>query len=86
MSISMMNVHAYGIAAIKPAEGKEETVKTALQGFIDTQKANFEHYLADQFEIAKAAKLETLSDGTVLMVLCSDSENIYNSISSAIEG
>ena len=86
MSISMMNVHAYGIAAMKPAEGKEETVKNGLQSFIDTQKANFEFYLADQYEIAKAAKLDTLSDGTILMVLCADSENVYNSIASAIEG
>jgi len=86
MSISMAIVHAYGIAAIKPAEGKEEAVKAGLQSFIDTQNANFEHYLPDQYEIAKAAKLETLSDGTVLMVMCADSENVFNSIATAIEG
>lgn len=86
MSISLMNVRAYGIAAMKPAEGKEEAVKAGLQSFIDTQLANFEFYLADQYDVAKAAKLETLSDGTVLMVMCPDSENVYSSMVSAIEG
>ena len=52
MSVSLINVKAYGIVIAKPAEGCEETVKAGLQGFIDTQCANFETYLADQYEIA----------------------------------
>ena len=67
MSVSLINVKAYGIVIAKPAEGCEETVKAGLQGFIDTQCANFETYLADQYEIAKNAKLETLDDGTIIM-------------------
>ena len=84
ISTSMMNVKAYGIAAIKPAEGKEETVKAALQAFIDLQKMNFEFYLVDQYEVAESAKLETLEDGTVLMVMAEGSDAIYEAISSAI--
>lgn len=86
ISMSMMNVKAYGIAAIMPAEGKADAVKEALQNFIDIQKQSFEQYLADQYEIAKSAKLETLADGTVLMVMCENADAVYEAIKSAIEG
>ena len=86
ISMSMMNVKAYGIAAVMPAEGKEGAVRDALQGFIDNQRQSFEQYLADQYEIAKSAKLETLADGTVLMVMCENSDAVYEAIKGAIEG
>lgn len=84
ISASMMNVQAYGIAAVLPAEGKTETVTEALQSYIDLQKMNFEFYLADQFEVASNARLETLEDGTVLMVMCADSDQVFKAISDAI--
>ena len=86
LSISLMNVKAYGIAAIKPAEGKEQTVVDGLNSFVELQQQNFEQYLVDQYEIAKAAKVETLSDGTVLLVMCEDAETVFESIKTAIEG
>lgn len=85
VSTSMMNVKAYGIAAVMPAEGREEAVKTALQGFIDQKRTEFETYLPDQYEVAQNAKLETLADGTVLMVMCEDSATVFDAISSAIQ-
>ena len=84
ISTSMMNVKAYGIAAIRPAEDKEENVVAALQAFIDMQKMNFEMYLADQYDIACAAKLETLEDGTVLMVMCEGQDQVFDAIKTAI--
>ncbi len=84
MSVSLINIKAYGIVIAKPAEGCEETVKAGLQGFIDTQCANFETYLADQYEIAKNAKLETLDDGTIVMVMCENADTVYEAIVSAI--
>ena len=86
ISMSMMNVKAYGIAAVMPAEGKTDTVKAALQNFIDFQQQSFDQYLADQYEIAKSAKLETLADGTILMVMCENSDAVYEAIKGAIEG
>ena len=86
VSGSMMNVKAYGIAAVMPAEGKEETVTQALQGYIDQQQQSFETYLADQYEVAKSARLETLEDGTVLMVMCEDQDTIFDAISADILG
>lgn len=85
ISVSLMNTQAYGIVAVKPAEGKEGTVKDGLQGFIDQQCASFELYLADQYGIAKSARLETLDDGTVLLVMCPDQDTVFNSIAKSIE-
>ena len=84
MSVSLINVKAYGIVIAKPDEGCEETVKAGLQGFIDTQCANFETYLADQYEIAKNAKLETLDDGTIIMVMCENADAVYEAIVAAL--
>lgn len=86
ISMSLMNVKAYGIVAAMPAEGKTDVVKDALQNFIDNQQQSFETYLADQYEVAKNAKLETLKDGTVLMVMCEDSDTVVENIKRAIEG
>lgn len=85
VSGSMMNVKAYGIAAVMPAEGKEEAVKEGMQGFIDRQKSSFETYLADQYAVAESARLETLEDGTVLMVMCEDQDTVFDGIRAAIE-
>lgn len=85
ISSSVMNVKAYGIAAVMPAEGKADAVTEALQGYIDNQKASFEQYLVDQYEVANSAKLATLADGTVLMVMCEDQDTVFDAISAAIE-
>lgn len=80
MSVSLINIKAYGIVIAKPAEGCADTVKAGLQAFIDNQCASFETYLADQYEIAKNAKLETLDDGTIVMVMCKDADAVYDAI------
>lgn len=85
LSVSMMNVKAYAIALVRPAPDKEETVKEALKGFIEVQKSNFERYLEDQYEIAKAARLETLNDGTILLVMCEDQDTVFDTIRDAVE-
>ena len=81
----MMNVQAYGVAAVYPAEGKDEAVRAGLQGFIDRQKQSFELYLADQYEIASNARLETLSDGTIVLVMCADQDTVFQSMRERIE-
>lgn len=85
ISMSLMNVNAYAIAAIMPAEGKADTVKQALQTYQENQMASFEMYLADQYDIAKNAKLETLEDGTVLLVMCEGQDAVYDAIAKAIQ-
>lgn len=80
ISMSLMNIKAYIVAAIMPAEGKADTVKQALQTYKETQMASFEMYLADQYDIAKNAKLDTLEDGTILLVMCEDQDTVYDAI------
>ena len=85
VSTSVMNTQAYAIAAVQPAEGKEEAVREALQGYISRQQSNFEFYLPDQYEVAQNAKLDTLSDGTVLLVMCPDADQIFQAIQEDLE-
>ena len=84
LSASLMNVRAYGIAAVYPAQGREEAVREGLEGFIDRQKQSFEQYLADQYDIASNARLETLEDGTVLLVMCQDQDAVFDAIRDTI--
>ena len=85
ISVSLMNVKAYGIAVIKPAQDSEDTVKEGLQGFIDQQQQNFQMYLPDQYEVAKNARLETLEDGTVVMVMCEVQDTVFDSIIDSLQ-
>ena len=86
ISVSMINVKAYGVAVVKPAEGHEDVVKAGLEGFVEYQKKSFEQYLADQYEVAKAARVETLEDGTMILVMCEDQDTVYDGIVSALNG
>ena len=86
LSASLMNVRAYGIAAVYPADGRETAVKEGLEGFIDRQMQSFEQYLADQYDVASKARLEILTDGTVLLVMCQDQDTVYDAIRETIEG
>lgn len=84
ISVSPMNIKAYGVAVIKPVAGKEETVKAGLENFVATQQKNFENYLPDQYEIAKAGKVEQLEDGTLIMVVGENQDALYESISKGL--
>lgn len=85
ISVSLMNVKAYAIAAIYPAAGKEDTVLESLRGFVSSQQQAFKEYLADQYEIAVNTRLETLEDGTVLLVMSKNQDAIFDSIRDVIE-
>ena len=86
VSTSMMMVKAYGIAAVMPAEGEHDDVVEDLQAFIDLKQSQFEFYLPDQYEISLNARLETLEDGTVLMVMTEDQDTVFENISKTILG
>lgn len=85
VAISPMNVKAYGVAAILPAEGKSEEVLESVNAFVDQQKQSFQQYLVDQYDIANAAKVETLEDGTILLVMCEDQDTVLDSIKTSLE-
>ena len=84
ISFSMMNTKAFGLAAVMPAEGKQQAVVDGLNSYITRMEQSFERYLADQYEIAKAAKVVTLSDGTVLLVMCEGQDTVLQNIKNAL--
>ena len=86
LSVSPMNIKAYGVAAILPAEGKSEEVLEGVNAFVDQQKQNFQQYLVDQYDIANAAKVETLDDGTILLVMCEDQDTVLDAIKTSLNG
>ena len=85
VSLSQMNTQAYTIAAFMPAADKAETILEALQTYHANQQAAFERYLEDQYEIACAARLETLSDGTIVFVMTEGQDAAFDSIKETIE-
>lgn len=85
VSLSQMNTQAYTIAAFMPAADKAETILEALQTYHTNQQAAFERYLEDQYEIACAARLETLSDGTIVFVMTEGQDAAFDSIKETIE-
>ena len=42
--------------------------------------------MADLYEIASHAHLETLEDGTILLVMCEDQDAVFDAIRDTIEG
>ena len=85
LSVSAMNVKAYAIAAVYPAPGQEEEVQEGLNAFVEQQKQNFKQYLVDQYEIASNARLETLEDGTILLVMSEHQDEVFDAIRDTIE-
>ena len=83
-SVSGMMVSVYGVAIVKPAEGKADAVKQALQDFVTHEQMSMEHYLEDQYQIAKAAKVEVLPSGEVVLVCCENSDAVLSAIKTAL--
>ncbi len=83
-SVSAMMTQSYGIAIVKPADGKTQEVVDALNNYVLGQQQSMEHYLEDQYEIAKAAKVETVPSGEVVMVCCEDSDTVLANIKTAL--
>ena len=85
ISVSLMNVKAYAVAAIYPAAGKKDTVLESLRRFVSNRQQSFKEYLADQYEIAVNTRLETLEDGTVLLVMSDNQDALFDAIRDTVE-
>ena len=84
LSVSMMNVQSYGLAIVKPAEGKTQDVVDAMDAYVQSQQKSMEHYLEDQYQIASAARVATVPTGEVVMVCCEDSDTVFENIKKAL--
>lgn len=83
-SVSGMMVRVYGVAIVKPAEGKTQDVVDALDAYVQSQQKSMEHYLEDQYQIASAARVATVPTGEVVMVCCEDSDTVFENIKKAL--
>lgn len=84
-SISLINVKAYGVGVFMPAEGQTDAVKAALEKFVSNTQQGLQNYLADQYEIAKQAKVEVLPTGEVVLVMCENSSEAFSTIEAALQ-
>jgi hypothetical protein len=78
-SFSLMNVQAYTIAIVKPAEGQKDTVLKYFADYQQQTENNFDKYLVDQYDIAKSAVTEEVN-GYVVFVMAENAGSIAESI------
>ena len=83
-SISAMMVRSYAVAIVNPAEGKTDDVKSALEAYVQSEQQSMEHYLEDQYQIAKAATVTVAPTGEVVLVCAEDHDTLLASIEKAL--
>ena len=83
-SVSGMMVQSYAIAIVKPTPGKTDAVVDALKAYVLSEQQSMEHYLEDQYEVAKNAKVETLPSGEVVLVCCENSDAVLANLKKAL--
>ena len=83
-SLSAMMVQSYGVAIVKPAEGKTQEVKAALKAYVQSEQQSMEHYLEDQYLVAKAATVTVAPTGEVVLVCAEDHDTILSNIEKAL--
>ncbi len=85
ISVSRANDKAYAVAAIFPAAGKQDAVLESLRRFMISQQHTFKDHLPDQYKVAVNTRLETLEDGTILLVMSENQDALFDSIRDTIE-
>ena len=83
VAYSPVSVHAYMVAILKPVEGQEEAVETALNTYKETIIGNYQQYLPDQLAIAEAAEVFN-SDGYMGIVMCDNSADVMAAINDGL--
>ena len=83
-SISAMMVRSYAVAIVKPAEGKTDAVKSALEAYVTSEQQSMEHYLEDQYQIAKAATVTVAPTGEVILVCAENHDTLLTNIEKAL--
>lgn len=84
LSISLMNVHAYGVGIFLPAAGKADAVKQAAETYVAAQVKAQQNYLPDQYEIAKSAVVEQVPSGEIVLAMCEDADEVAARIQKAL--
>ena len=83
-SVSSMMVRSYAVAIVKPAEGKTDAVREALEAYVTSEQQSMEHYLEDQYQIAKAATVTVAPTGEVILVCAENHDTLLTNIEKAL--
>ena len=83
-SLSTMMVQSYGLAIVKPAEGRTQDVVDALNAYVESEQQSMEHYLEDQYQIAKAATVTVAPTGEVILVCAENHDTLLTNIEKAL--
>ena len=83
-SVSSMMVRSYAVAIVKPAEGKTDAVREALEAYVTSEQQSMEHYLEDQYQIAKAATVTVAPTGEVILVCAENHDTLLDNIEKAL--
>ena len=83
-SVSSMMVRSYAVAIVKPAEGKTDAVKSALEAYVTSEQQSMELYLEDQYQIAKAATVTVAPTGEVILVCAENHDTLLANIEKAL--
>ncbi len=84
ISLSPMNINAYCVAIVKPAEGKKDVIMDAFKSYKASQEEAFEQYLQDQYKIAQEAVLTEAGD-YIVFAMCEDSATFRDNIVNALK-
>lgn len=79
MAMPMAVVKSNTYIIVKPAEGKEETVKNAIDTYMTALENQWEMYLPDQYELVKNRKVEKVGEYLVYIV-STNNDLAYNTI------
>ena len=75
---------SYAVAIVKPADGKTDEVKAALEAYVASEQQSMEHYLEDQYQIAKAATVTVAPTGEVILVCAENHDTLLANIEKAL--
>lgn len=71
----LMNIKSATLFIAQVNEGKMDAAKADFKAFQDKMESDFEHYLADQYELAKAGQIVEAPDGQHLMLVISENND-----------
>lgn len=84
ISLSPMNINAYCVAIVKPADGKKDVIKEAFETYKSSQEEAFEQYLQEQYKIAQDVVITEVGD-YIVFAMCEDSTTFRDNVVSALK-
>ena len=78
-----MMVRSYAVAIVKPAE-QDRRVKSALEAYVTSEQQSMEHYLEDQYQIAKPPPSPWPPPGEVILVCAENHDTLLTNIEKAL--